>query len=105
MNNSEKVSKLEHTAIVIFGVTGDLTKRKLIPAIYELYKAGRIPKNLYLIGFARRSWTDDFLKEVFAEAVKTYSDEEFNEKSVNELFSNTTYVESTFENQIGYEKN
>jgi glucose-6-phosphate 1-dehydrogenase len=104
MNNVDKKSKLEQTAIVIFGVTGDLTKRKLIPAIYELYLAGRIPKELYLIGFARRSWTDDHLKEVFTEAVKTYSDEEYQETAINELFENTTYIESTFEKQAGYEK-
>jgi glucose-6-phosphate 1-dehydrogenase len=103
-NNINKISKLEQTAFFIFGVTGDLTKRKLIPAIYELYLSGRIPKEIFLVGFARRAWSDEHLREVFIESVKKYSDEEFNQQAVDQLFSNTTYIESTFENQDGYDK-
>ena len=49
-------------AFVIFGVTGDLTRRKLIPALYELLISKRLPEPLKIIGFARRDWTDDFSK-------------------------------------------
>ena len=41
-------------AFVIFGVTGDLTRRKLSPALYEFNQAGRLPKDFYTIGFARQ---------------------------------------------------
>ena len=50
-------------AFVVFGVTGDLTRRKLIPALYELQLAGRLPEDFHIIGFARRDWTDEFLRE------------------------------------------
>ena len=52
-------------AVVIFGVTGDLSKRKLMPAIYDLANRGLLPPGFALVGFARRDWADqDFAKEV-----------------------------------------
>jgi len=54
-NNEIKITEnLANSAVVIFGVTGDLTSRKLIPAIYELYQSDRIPSNIHIVGFARR---------------------------------------------------
>jgi glucose-6-phosphate 1-dehydrogenase len=48
----------QNVIFVIFGVTGDLTLRKLMPAIYENARIGRLPKNLTIIGLARRDWDD-----------------------------------------------
>ncbi len=49
------------TTVVIFGASGDLTQRKLIPALFNLHRKGRLPANTRIVGFARRSWThDDF---------------------------------------------
>lgn len=50
--------KIQPTAIVIFGATGDLTHRKIIPAIYYLFKNGRLPDGCVIVGFARRPQTD-----------------------------------------------
>ncbi|MCJ7695572.1 MAG: hypothetical protein MUO40_09110, partial [Anaerolineaceae bacterium] len=52
------------SAFVIFGVTGDLTVRKLLPALYENARAGSLPKDFTIIGFARREWTDEVMREV-----------------------------------------
>ncbi len=53
--------------IVIFGASGDLAHRKLLPALYDLYHDKRLPDNFFIMGISRRSWTDmDFRKEVFA---------------------------------------
>ena len=93
---------LTDTAFVIFGVTGDLTSRKLIPAIYELFLANRIPKQIHLIGFARRDWNDDILKNIFKESIKKYSESDFNEERFEELFSHVKYIQSTFDLQDGY---
>ncbi len=46
-------------AVVIFGVTGDLARKKLMPAIYDLANRGLLPANFALVGFARRDWTDE----------------------------------------------
>jgi len=61
------------TAFVIFGVTGDLTRRKLIPAIYELKLAGRLDGPFHIIGFARRDWSDEILRETLREGVKEFA--------------------------------
>ena len=48
-------------AIVVFGITGDLARKKLIPAIYDLSNRGLLPPGFALLGFARRDWdTGDF---------------------------------------------
>ena len=43
-------------ALIIFGVTGDLTKRKLLPAIYQLFSEKFLSNPIHIIGFARRPW-------------------------------------------------
>ena len=48
----------EPCTIVIFGASGDLTARKLIPAFYHLYKDKLMPKAFRIVGFARREKTD-----------------------------------------------
>ena len=45
--------------VVIFGVTGDLATKKLMPAIYDLANRGLLPATFALIGFARRDWADE----------------------------------------------
>ena len=45
--------------VVMFGVTGDLARKKLIPAIYDLANRGLLPPGFGLVGFARRDWGDD----------------------------------------------
>jgi glucose-6-phosphate 1-dehydrogenase len=53
-------------AVVIFGVTGDLARKKLMPAIYDLANRGLLPPSFALIGFARRDWAhEDFGKVVY----------------------------------------
>ena len=49
----------ENTVIVIFGGTGDLTRRKLVPALFQLGCKGRLPEGLRIIGFARPEYSDD----------------------------------------------
>ena len=49
--------------LVIFGASGDLTHRKLIPALFELYLQRRIPSEFAIVGCARRPWTDYEFRE------------------------------------------
>jgi len=48
----------ESTTIVIFGASGDLAHRKLLPALFNLYRKKRVPENFQIIGFATRPWDD-----------------------------------------------
>src|SRR5579885_71171 len=62
----------EPCAIVLFGATGDLAHRKLVPALFRLASGGNLPSECAIVGFARRDWTDDDLR---AEYQKTLAKE------------------------------
>ena len=56
--------------LVIFGASGDLTHRKLIPALFELFRQRRLPSEFAVLGCARRPWSDDDFRTRMAEALK-----------------------------------
>ena len=55
--------------LVIFGATGDLTHRKLVPALFELFKQRRLPSEFAILGCARRKWSDDYFRQKMYEAM------------------------------------
>lgn len=92
-------------AFVIFGVTGDLTKRKLIPALYELILKDRLPAPIYAVGFARRDWNDDHLRSVFAQSVdESLQGGMTDATALATLLDKAYYVRSTFDDPEGYER-
>ena len=60
---------MSSTSIIIFGASGDLTKRKLIPALSHLHQKGRLDSDVRIIGFARRPYTDETFRELFADGI------------------------------------
>jgi glucose-6-phosphate 1-dehydrogenase len=60
------------SALVIFGATGDLTKRKLVPSLMGLAKDGLLPPGFAVVGFARRDWTDSSFRAELADGVKQF---------------------------------
>ena len=58
-------------SLVIFGASGDLTHRKLVPALFELFKQRRLPSEFALLGCARRPWSDEEFRRKMAEAMET----------------------------------
>jgi glucose-6-phosphate 1-dehydrogenase len=65
--------------IVILGASGDLTARKLIPALYNNFKKKRLPEGTSVLGFARRPYSDDDFRQKMKEAVLTFEPDDFNE--------------------------
>ena len=61
-----EMERLTSSGIVIFGATGDLCKKKLIPALYNLWKKDLLPENFVITGSARRERTPDQWKESLA---------------------------------------
>src|SRR5690606_16318506 len=59
--------------LVIFGATGDLARRKLLPAVYDLANRGLLPSGFTVVGFARRDWGDDDFESMVYEAVRANS--------------------------------
>src|SRR5258708_6898574 len=63
----------EPTALVIFGASGDLTRRKLLPAIYQLSRGQRLPARFAVLGVARSPMTDDQFRLQFHESLKEFA--------------------------------
>ena len=61
------------TTIVIFGASGDLTRRKLIPSLYSLYRKGRMPGRFRIVGHSKTPFTDEKFREHLAEGIKEYA--------------------------------
>ena len=100
---SEKPS--ERIGFVIFGVTGDLTKRKLIPALYQLAVADQLPDELVIIGFARRSWDDEQMRSELKKGVEKFSRTNPIENDVlDRLLGCMHYVQSNFDDPDGYHR-
>ena len=85
------------TTIVIFGASGDLTWRKLIPALYNNFKKGRLAECANIVGFARRPLTDESFREHLQEGVTQFSPETF-DPAVWETFSNQIHY---FQGDLG----
>jgi glucose-6-phosphate 1-dehydrogenase len=89
--------------LVIFGATGDLTARKLIPAIYQLSKSGMLPANFACVGFARRPKTHDVFRQEMKEAISKFARTKPIDENVFKHFSeNLFYHQSEFDDQEGY---
>jgi len=89
--------------LVIFGASGDLTRRKLIPAVYALFSEGMLPEHFSVVGFARRDKTDDDFRAEMHSAVKQFSrirpmDEETWARFARRLY----YHRSSFEDEAGF---
>ena len=87
------------TTLAIFGASGDLAKRKLLPAIYNLAHEGALPERFNLIGCARSEWSDDEFREVAKEAITKFSRREPDETVLNGLMSRVRYVAGSFEDE------
>src|SRR6266513_873428 len=90
-------------SIVIFGATGDLTHRKLIPALYNLAADGELPPAVAIIGFARRPESDyDFRKEM-EEAVQEFSRQAVRDEIWKTFSQSLSYHQSEFGDEAGYQ--
>ena len=58
--------------IVIFGVTGDLARRELLPSLFELFRKNLLPERFAIVGAGREAWTTDHLREVMHQSVRAH---------------------------------
>ena len=91
-------------AIVIFGATGDLTHRKLIPALYNIAADGEMPPAVAVIGFARRPKTDDEFRAEMAEATRNFSRQTVRDEVWQHFAQSLFYHQSEFADEEGYRK-
>src|SRR5438046_565138 len=69
----------EPCALVVFGVTGDLSRKKLLPAVYDLANRGLLPTDFVLLGFARRDWGDGDFEQLAHDSARQHARTEFRE--------------------------
>jgi glucose-6-phosphate 1-dehydrogenase len=84
--------------IVIFGATGDLAQHKLFPALFNLYKNGQLGPKFYIVGFARREFSDEAYAHMLEKELETHKDPKW-----QEFAKNIYYQQGLFDHDAGYD--
>ena len=92
------------TTLIIFGGTGDLAQRKLLPAVYNLAHEGALPERFNLIGTARRDMPDEDFRNFARESITKYSRRHPDDKVLSSLLSRMRYVGAAFDDPKGYDE-
>jgi glucose-6-phosphate 1-dehydrogenase len=92
------------TALVIFGATGDLARRKLLPALYNLAHDGALPERFALVGNARSALSDAEYRADAIEAIREFSRRPPDEKVLAKLLEDVRYVPGSFDDDAVYER-
>jgi len=90
--------------VVIFGATGDLTHRKLIPALYNLKVEGALPPGVKIIGFARREKSDEDFRDGLKKVNQKVSRSGHDDKVWDEFATSIFYHRSEFQDASGYQR-
>src|SRR5690606_15012495 len=90
-------------AVVLFGVTGDLARKKLLPAIYDLANRGLLPPGFGLVGFGRRDWDREKFTQVVREAVVAHARTKFNEVVWEQLAQGLRFVSGDFDDDKAFD--
>ncbi|MQA76965.1 MAG: glucose-6-phosphate dehydrogenase [Streptosporangiales bacterium] len=90
--------------LVIFGVTGDLSRKKLMPAIYDLANRGLLPPGFALVGFARRDWERQDFTKIVHDAVKAHSRTPFRETVWQQLADGCRFVPGELGDDPSFER-
>ncbi|MCS0498256.1 glucose-6-phosphate dehydrogenase [Protaetiibacter mangrovi] len=92
------------SSLIIFGVTGDLSRKKLMPAVYDLANRGLLPPGFALVGFARRDWVDQDFEKVVHDAVKQYARTPFDEDVWRQLKQGIRFVQGEFDDDAAFDR-
>ena len=97
------MSKPEKHILVIFGALGDLTKRKLIPALFELKKQNMLPEDFAIIGTGRTKTSDEEFRNKMRDALEKYSEDQERQKNlVDDFISSLYFCVMDFKNDSDY---
>src|SRR3954447_12849470 len=92
------------TTLTIFGATGDLAKRKLLPAIYNLAHEGALPERFNLIGSSRSDMPDEDYRKIAKESIHQFSRREPDETVLGALLERVRYVPGSFDDPSVYDR-
>jgi len=94
----------EPLILVIFGASGDLTQRKLVPALYQLKREGRLPPEITIVGVARRDWTDEYFRAQMREGIEQFSDGIGDEETWSDFAEGLYYCSGNMDEEASYHK-
>src|SRR5687768_10795873 len=98
MNNNLPVS------IVIFGASGDLTQRKLMPSLFNLFRKGRMPKKFHIVGYGGTAFTDEQFRAHLADGMKEFASFKYTDEEWNNFASTLVYQRGRYDSQTDFEK-
>ena len=90
--------------LVIFGATGDFTRRKLVPALYSNFCKNRLPEDLRIIGFARRDWTDDYFRETLLDGIREHCEAPVDEPEWKRFAQQISYFQGNLDESEDYRR-
>ena len=90
--------------MVLFGVTGDLSRKKIMPAIYDLANRGLLPPGFSLVGFARRDWEDQDFAQIVHDSVREHARTEFREEVWRQLAEGFRFVPGNFDDDHAFDQ-
>jgi glucose-6-phosphate 1-dehydrogenase len=93
----------EPCALVVFGVTGDLARKKLLPAVYDLAHRGLLPPDFVLLGFARRDWGDGDFETVAKAAAKQHARTAWDEDVWARLSGDIRFIPGSFDDDAAFD--
>ncbi|MBX3052185.1 MAG: glucose-6-phosphate dehydrogenase [Caldilineaceae bacterium] len=88
--------------MVIFGASGDLAQRKLLPALYNLVQKGLLPKDFTIVGYSRTGYSDEEYREFAKVGVKEHADVEFREDDWQQFSQGIFYVSGNYDDPAGF---
>ena len=94
----------EPLILVIFGASGDLTQRKLVPALYQLKKERRLPAEMTIVGVARREWSHDYFREQMKIGIEEFSDGIEKEELWSDFAEGLYYCPGNMDEEESYQK-
>src|SRR5262249_33881759 len=90
--------------LVIFGASGDLTRRKLLPAVYQLSRGQRLPARFHVVGVARTPMSDDQFRRQFHECLKEFADVKTPNEVSAAMAQALTYVSGEMDDPALYQR-
>jgi glucose-6-phosphate 1-dehydrogenase len=92
------------TSIVIFGASGDLTQRKLVPSLFNLFRKGRMPGKFRLVGSGNTAFSDDQFRTHLADGMKQFASFKYSQEEWNAFAANLTYLQGRYTDLADFKK-
>lgn len=92
------------TSIIIFGASGDLTQRKLVPSLFNLFRKGRMPKQFHIVGSGNTPFTDDKFRQHLAEGLKQFATFQYTDDEWAKFADNIVYLQGRYTDLADFKK-